>query len=135
MATRAFEASCNLILQTFPVKAASDVTAGYPVKMDGTDVLNCTAGDAAVGYAMATAAAGELVEIALIGSSGIVKAKVGTGGCTAGAWLKAANDGAINSGTLGGGTTLVNVIGKALQTGSAGDFVGVVPIGFAGVSA
>lgn len=135
MAARPIVNTCNLILQTFPVKAASSVTAGYPVKLDGTDVLNCTAGDAADGYAMASAAAGEMVEIAMIGSSGIVEAKVGTGGATAGAWLKAANDGVTDAGTLGGGSTLINIVGRAVQTGVAADKIGVLPIAFAAVKA
>lgn len=136
MAARATVDTSLALIKSATVKAASSVTVGYPIKFhtDGT-VLNCTAGDAAIGFALETGAAGETVQYVLVGSTAIVQAKVGTGGSTIGLWQKAANDGVTNTGTLGGGTTLVNVVGLAVQTGVAADMIGVIPIAFAGVSA
>lgn len=118
------------------VKSASDVTAFFPIKRDGTTILNCAAGDAADGYALETGVAGAVVEFVLAGcGGGPIRAKVGTGGATAGAWLKMATDGVTDAGTIGGGTTLVNVVGKAVETGVVGDVIGILPISFAAVKA
>ena len=136
MAARATIDTSLALIKSATVKAASNVTEGYAIKFhtDGT-VLNATAGDAAIGYALETGAAAAVVSYVVMGSGAIVKAKVGTGGATIGAWLKMANDGVTDAGTLGGGTTLVNVVGLAVQTGVAADFIGVLPIAFAGVKA
>lgn len=136
MAARATVETSLALKRSATVKAASSVTEGYAIKFhtDGT-VLNCTAGDAADGYALESGAAGEVVSYIAVGSTASVKAKVGTGGATIGAWLKMANDGVTDAGTLGGGTTLINIVGKAVQTGNAADFIGVIPIAFAGVKA
>lgn len=136
MAARATVDISLALKKSATVKAASAVTEGYAIKFhtDGT-VLNCTAGDAAIGYALETGAAGETVSYIAVGSTAMVKAKVGTGAATIGSWLKMANDGVTDAGTLGGGTTLVNVVGLAVQSGAAADFIGVIPIAFAGVKA
>ena len=114
MAARASVETSLALKKSATVKAASSVTEGYAIKFhtDGT-VLNCTAGDAAIGYALESGAAGEVVSYISVGSTASVKAKVGTGGAT----------------------TLVNVVGLAVQTGNAADFIGVIPIAFAGVKA
>lgn len=134
MATRATVDLSKCTIKPFTVKAASAVTAGYAVKIDGTDVLNCSAGDAANGIALATAAAGETVEIALANCGGLVAVKVGTGGCTAGLYGKAVADGIADAGALGGGTTLANIVCQFIQTGVAGDVVGAIPLSIPAVT-
>lgn len=135
MAARATVKTEYALRDAATVKAASSVTAFYPIKRDGTDVLNCSSGDAADGFSTEAGSAGDIVEFITVGSTAMVKVKVGTGGATAGAWAKVVADGVTDSGTLGGGTTLVNVVGKFVQTGVAGDYVGLIPIAFAGVKA
>jgi hypothetical protein len=134
MATRAIVDLSKCLIKTFPVKAASSVTAGYAIKIDGTDVLNCSAGDAANGIAIATAAAGEMVDFALAFGGGVVAVKVGTGGATAGLYGKAVADGVADAGALGGSTTLVNIVCQFLQTGVAGDVVGAIPLSIPAVT-
>lgn len=134
MAARATVDLSKCLIKTFTVKAASSVTVGYAVKLDGTNVLNCGAGDAAFGIALATAAAGEQVEIALAFGGGIVPVKVGTGDATAGLYGAAVADGIANAGALGGGTTLVNIVCLFVQTGVAGDVVGAIPLSIPAVT-
>jgi hypothetical protein len=134
MATRAIADLSKCLIKSFPVKAASAVTAGYAVKFDGTDVLNCSAGNAANGIAISTAAAGETVDIALAFGGGACPVKVGTGGATAGLYGAAVADGVADAGALGGGTTLVNIVCQFLQTGVAGDVVAAIPLSIPAVT-
>lgn len=136
MATRACIDLTRATIRSYTVKAASAVTAFKAVKFntsDETQALDCTAGDQADGYALETGAAGDVVQVATFISGGAAKALVGTGGCTVGDWLKVVSDG-VTTITPGGGTTLRQVVGKALQTGVAGDHVAVELTHFATVS-
>ena len=129
MAARAQVDISKCVIKTFTVKAASSVTEGYAVKIDGDGiVLNCSAGDAANGIALESGAAGTQVMVALANCGGLVAVKVGTGGATAGLYGAAVADGIANAGALGGGTTLVNIVCQFLQTGIAGDVVGAIPL-------
>lgn len=134
MATRATVDLSNCTIKAATVKAASSVTVGYAIKRDGTDVLNCSAGDACDGIALSTGAAAEVVDIALANCGGIVPVKVGTGGATAGLYGKAVADGIADAGALGGGTTLVNIVCQFVQTGVAGDVVGAIPLSIPAVT-
>lgn len=122
-------------IKTFTVAAGQAATEGRPLSFAASDEeVQTTAAAAAVtcGIALETKAAGERVQV-LVGE-GVVKVKVGTGGATRGLYGVVVADGVTNSGTLGGGTTLKNIVGRFLQTGVAGDVVGLVFRPFATVS-
>lgn len=120
------QAQAAAVILPFVVKAASAVTKGKPVKLDtstGTVLDMAAVGDNVIGIALDTGAAGDTVRVALWGP-GVVPALVGTAGATMGAPAKYASDGLVD-GTVGGGTTKLFVCGQFLETGVAGDFVGL----------
>jgi len=145
MATRPIFDLCHATLKTVTVAPTKTSTYGYPqtftLASDGSLLTEDSASGAAAdaicveGVAGSTTTAGKQCLVALLSGGSILPVKVGTGGCTVGLWAKIVSDGATDSGTLGGGTTLVNVIGKFVQTGSAGDIVGMQPAPFAAVKA
>jgi len=121
-------------VKTLTVVAAGSTIEGRPISFNTSDE-ECTLTAAAAscdGIALETAAAGARVQVLL--GDGIVKVKVGTGGATRGLYAVVVDDGLTNSGTLGGGTVLKNIVGKFLQTGVAGDVVGLRFHPFAAVS-
>lgn len=119
------------------VAAGQSVVAGRPVKLvtDDDTCQHSGAGEAAFGIAIEAGAAAAKVGIVLCGGGGIVPVLVGTGGATRDQAVIVVADGVTNSGTLGAGTVLKNIIGYFTQTGVAGDFVGMVPLRSASVSA
>lgn len=136
MAARPDKFLNNSAIVTRTVKAASSVTKGYGVKFDATDpttCLNCSAGERAQAIALETGAAGARVQLYLINGGGIVPVKVGTGGATAGAAAITVSDG-LTDRALGGGTVSREIAGFFVQTGIAGDEVGLLPAPFSGVS-
>jgi len=134
MATRANVDLARAIIKTYTVGTAA--TNGYCGKFSAENVVtNCGANEAADVVFLETAVTGAPVQCVLITSSAPVMVVVGTGGATAGDYLKTVSDGVTSVGTLGGGTTLKNVVGKALQTGVAADQIAMQIIAFASVSA
>lgn len=131
MGTRPLDNSSRSFIHTFTVEAAGTVTKGYPVKLGtaATDVVNAGANGKAIGIALASGVAGDSVDVALFGP--VVPAKVGTGGATHGEHAIAVADGFTNQ-TLGGGTTVKYIAGTFLETGVAGDMVGMMLGRFAG---
>jgi hypothetical protein len=123
-------------IKTFTVAAGQAATEGRPVSFAASDQeVQTTAAAAAVtcGIALETKAAGERVQVLV--SEGLVKVKVGTGGATRGLYAVVVSDGVTNSATLGGGTVVKNLVGRFMQTGVAGDVVGLLFHPFASVSA
>lgn len=123
-------------IKTFTVAAGQAATEGRPVSFASSDQeVQTTAAAAAVtcGIALETKAAGERVQVLV--SEGLVKVKVGTGGATRGLYAVVVADGVTNSATLGGGTVVKNLVGRFMQTGVAGDVVGLLFHPFASVSA
>ncbi len=136
MATRANEDLKYALVKTYEVAGGQSVTVGLLVKLaSDTTVQNAGANERGVGVALETGAAGARVQIAMLAGSAQLRVKVGTGGATRGGYLNHATDGFKDVGTLGGGTVLKEVIGMALQSGVAGDFIAVLPTPFSGVSA
>lgn len=133
MAVRPIDLTCLAVKRPFIVQTSASVTAGYPVVLGTaeTDVLNATSNQKAIGIALESGSAGETVQIALFGYA-IVPCKVGTGGATHGEYaiVSSSNDGLTNQ-TLGGGTTVKYVAGRFMQTGAAGDMVGLLLGNFA----
>lgn len=126
MAERAIEILDGAIIKRFIVAANKTVTANFPVKFSGADnavEAMAAIGDDVIGIALDGGAAGAEVRVALFGK-GVAKVKVGTGGATRGSPAKYTSDGLTNA-TVGGGTTKLVVCGQFLQSGSAGDLVGL----------
>lgn len=142
MATRATFDYKLASIKTFTVASAKVSTTDFNQKLntDGT-IQDAVAGEASIGVAyksMGTqpaAVAGEQMQVALIQGPGIFRAKVGTGGSTAGKEQVCAIDGVTDAPTLGGGTVLRNIVGIARETGVLGDVIGLIPMRMAAVSA
>lgn len=132
MAARALRdlEKCTIITRT--VVAAGAATKGRMAKWSATaqEVDNAGANEKGFGIFLETKAAGAQVQIALLQGSGVIPVLVGTGGATEGEFAVGAADGLTNQ-TLGGGTTVKYIAGTFLQTGVAGDFVGLMPGKFA----
>lgn len=126
MAERASQILQNALIRPFTVKAAAAVTKGKRVKFGASDseVEDCGANENGIGVALASAVAGAQCQIALDGVA-IVPVLVGTGGATRGAFAVTVADGFTNQ-TIGGGSTLVHIAGKFMQTGVVGDLVGML---------
>jgi len=130
MTERASNKICNSQIQGVFVKASSTVTRGKTVKFsDDGEVEDAGAGsDVWVGVALqtvtsgATAALRNLVDIVLPGP--IVPMLVGTGGSTRGVRQKVVADGITDAAALAGDTAEPS-IGFPIESGVAGDYVGV----------
>lgn len=131
MAVRPDDLTSKAIIKTYTVAASQTATKGLGVILSGADdtVDDAGANGEAIGIALQTKAAGEQVEVALLGYA-IVPVKVGTGAATRGKYAIMAADGFTDQ-TLGGGTTVKYVAGKFMQSGIAGDIVGLLLGNFA----
>lgn len=126
MATKAKVKLNGACIDTFTVAAAQTVTEGFRVKFAAADgeVQNCGAGEDGIGYALASATAGQKVSVVLEGSA-VVKVKVGTGGATRGAYAIPVANGLADQ-AIADGTTPRRLAGKFMQSGVAGDMVGLL---------
>jgi hypothetical protein len=123
MAARPIDLTSQAIVRPYTVQAAGTVTKGLGVVFGTaeTECLNAGANGKSFGVALESGTAADVVQVAL---EGIVPVLVGTGGATAGEFAVMAADGFTNQ-TLGGGTTVKYIEGVFLQTGVAGDYVGM----------
>ena len=115
---------CEIVSVT--VYTAKTTVAGYPVKRSTSDKYvekMAAIGDDVYGIALDTCVADETCRVALLGS-GIVDGLVGTGDATEGVTAKYAADG-LTDATIGGGTVKLTKCGTFMQTGVAGDYVGL----------
>jgi hypothetical protein len=96
------------------------------VKFSGADnaVEDCGANEDGIGIAMESGVAGDTVSISLEGFA-VVEVLVGTGGATRGAYAKFLADGFTDQATADG-TTVRFLAGKFMQSGVAGDRVGLL---------
>lgn len=130
MATRPHTTSKQRsLIRKYTVQSAGTVTKGMGVKLGTleTDVLNAGANEKAIGIALESGVAGAIVEIAMLGFS-IEPVLVGTNGAAHGEHAIMEADG-FTSQTLGGGNTVRYIEGVFLQTGVAGDYVGLLLTG------
>jgi hypothetical protein len=127
MGQMAHEEMENALIRTFTVGTA--VTKGKLVKFAGDDtVTDASAGELGMGIAMETSStAGARVQVALLSGASIVKVLVGTGGATRGKFATAVANGLTDI-TPGGGTVAKYIAGLFLQTGAAGEYVGMLPM-------
>jgi hypothetical protein len=119
------------IIRNYTVASGQTVRGGFAVKFASDDQEIQEAGadsELAIGVARGigeTYAAGESVSV--VHSNAIVEMKVGTGGVTRGKDARMISDGITDAPAFViGGSTLVPIIGKILQTGVAADVVGVL---------
>lgn len=127
--------SCALVLK-YTVQTSATVTKGKAVKLGTaeTDVLAASTNEKAVGIALESGVAGDVVNIAMFGYA-VAPVLVGTGGATHGEHATCVSDGFTNI-TLGGGTVVKYVEGIFLETGVVGDYAAMLFCGrFAGVTA
>lgn len=118
--------SCALVLK-YTVQAAGTVTKGMCVKLGTveTDVLSASTNEKAIGIALESGVAGDIVNIAMLGCGGIVPVLIGTGGSTHGEHAICTTNGVTNQ-TLGGGTTVKYIVGTFLETCVVGDYGAMV---------
>lgn len=126
MATKAKIKIDHALIDTFTVASGQIVTEGFRVKFAAVDgeCQNCGAGEDGFGIAQASATAGQRVSVVLEGTA-IVKVKVGTGGASRGAYAIPAANGFTDQ-AIADGVTPRRLAGKFMQTGVAGDFVGML---------
>lgn len=127
-ATRPIVDLSRSIIKSYTVKAASTCTVYFPVKFnsaDETQILDCAAADQADGVALETGVAGAQVQIVLYAGGGIAAMKVGAAGCTVGKFVAFDTLGVVDATTVGGGTVMQHIVGRAMQTGVSGDIVGI----------
>ena len=130
---RAREMLSNALIYSFESGCATAVGEGVPVKFAGDDDTMALAGandPLAIGlcrkaYTAAMSTAGKPIEVILNGLV-IKKVKVGTGGATRGTDAITVADGFTDAAANGGGTTSQIILGKFVQTGVAGDEVGLM---------
>lgn len=133
MATRALQQISDDCISVATVASGQTVTKGYSIKHASADdeVQNTGAiTDLAIGIALDSGTAGQIVRFVRLGCDCIVPVKVGASGATRGKAASYAAAG-VDDVTTGGGTNVVLVLGQFMQSGSSGDYVGL-NVGMAG---
>lgn len=114
-------------IMTLTVTAAKVATKGFAVIISGNLTVedDAATGDTVIGVALETATAGNRVQVLLFGP--VVPMKVGTGDTTRGKKQKTVATGITDAPTTANsGATTTPILGIALESGVAGDFVGVM---------
>lgn len=128
MAARALKKLDFATIITYKVAAGQAATLGRPVLLSAADDEVATAGansDLAVGVPLNTAAAGAEVQVALLGP--VVPTLVGAGGSTRGTKQVLVADGVTDCAAHdSSGATDNAVVGIAMQSGVAGDLIGMM---------
>jgi hypothetical protein len=133
MAVRALYDHSKLYVLERDIASGQTATEGYLAVHSGSDDELDDAGagsNLGIGVFEDTVASGATnrkARVVLFGGAGIMKVKVGTGGATRGAKAKFAADGFTDAPTLADGDTVTPVWGIFMQSGVAGDFVGMLP--------
>lgn len=128
MAVRAHERLEFALIMQFNDPSQPALTKGVEVKFNASDTLLAATTDsdaAAIGVIYQANAAGRPASVAMYGSPGVIPVLVGTGGATRGAFAVRNATGFTDAATVGGGTTVQYIRGQFLQTGVAGDYVGM----------
>lgn len=128
MAVRPHERLNNALIMTFSSTSMPAFTRGQEVKFGAADDLLAAAGTGdvlAIGIINQANAAGRPAEVCMYGHA-VVPVVVGTGGATRGVHAKGVADGMTDAAANGGGTTSQIIKGQFLQSGVAGDVVGMM---------
>jgi len=123
----------NALRKSYTVAASDTATKGEAVLLDSdTTIDDCdAASDLAIGIAMESGTPGDVVEVCLFGHA-VAPVKVGTGGATRGTKAKLAADGFTDATAHDSdGTGNESTYGIFLQSGTAGQFVGLLLSGAA----
>ena len=126
MATRAHKQMANALVRSF--KVGTGVTKGKLVKFGADDdhVTDCAAGEQGIGIALETSGVAEAdCQIALLAGASIVPVLVGTGGAARGGYAVVVANGLATQ-AIATGTNARHIAGIFMQTGVAGDFVGLL---------
>lgn len=119
----------HALVMTFNDTSMPALARGAEVKFNSSDtLLAATSGSdaAAIGIVnQGNGTAGRPVSVVMYGCSAVVPVTVGTGGATRGAFAVRVADGFTDSATIGGGTTVQYIRGQFMQSGVAGDTVGL----------
>lgn len=142
MAVRANADLKNALIKRYTVKNGTTLAVGNRVRFGGSDTeVDLTSGandDTTFGTALeagvGNSAGSVLVDVVLDGHQ-IVAMTVGTGGSTRGVKQVAAANGVTDAPANGGGTVAHSIIGIAMQTGVAGDLIGVMTVNSRSVAA
>jgi len=138
MSARPIQKLKTAIIHAFTGKNAAAFIEGVGVKFTATEgeVDVCAAGENPIGVALETKTGDgtSKIQVVLLAGGGVVKVKLSSGGCTQGDYLKCGTGG-FETQALGGGTTVRYLVGRAIQTGVSGDFIGMIPVGFSAGSA
>jgi hypothetical protein len=131
MAERANVFEINAYIRPYTVASGQSAYAGQSVIFGSTDTEVQDSGGASdliVGVCMGppgtTYAAGDTVQV-LHPFAAVARMKVGTGDSTRGKKQKVVSTGVTDADTNGGGTNPIYSVGVALQSGVAGDYIGV----------
>lgn len=139
MAARPMEDLQFAKIVTCIVETAETVAVGYAVKDGNADgeCLKCGVGEKGFGVVVAiggnkavtAGAAGDRVSVALLAGACVIPVLVGTGGATRGAYLQSVADGLTDvTATAVAATPVYTAVhGIAMQTGVAGDLIGMMP--------
>jgi hypothetical protein len=136
MAARAQKMLQNALIRDYVVEAGQTAVIGKPVQFgttDGTVQDTGGASDLMIGIVKGPNAddpgtgiipAGKHVEVVLLFAT-VCPMIVGTGNSTRGKKQVSVASGITDAAANGGGTTAVSVVGVAMQSGVAGDLIGV----------
>ena len=128
MAVRAHERLEFALIMQFANDSQPALTRGTEVKFNASDTLLAATTDTdalAIGVVNQANAAGRPASVLMYGSPGVIPVLVGTGGATRGKFAVRTTDGFTDAAPVGGGTTVQYIRGQFLQTGVAGDYVGL----------
>lgn len=100
------------------------------------EVTVCAAGEQGFCVFLEDAAIGAYTTVVMLAGACIVPVKVAAAGAaTRGSYAIASTGGAFNNQTIGGGSVARHIAGVFLESGVAGDFVGMMPLAIPAVSA
>ena len=135
MAARSNQNMTNAQTETFRV-VTGNVSRGMLGKFGAADdeVAPAAAGEQGFCVFLEDAVDGAMTTVVLLAGACIVPVKVGTGGATRGKHAVAVSNGFTDI-TPGGGTVAKYTNGVFMQTGVAGDFVGMIPLAVPTVTA
>ncbi len=128
MAVRPHERLEKALIMSFADDNQPAFTKGAEVKFNGSDTLLQAASTndvAAIGIVVQANAAGRPAHVCMYGDK-VIPVVVGTGGASRGVDAVTVADGFTDAAANGGGTTSQIIKGKFLQSGSAGDLVGLM---------
>lgn len=132
MATRPLSDLKNALIVTRTVVTAT-VSVGMPVKPSTSDTQVAPSADGVdmcgvvVALGPLAGAVGDRIQVALLAGACIIPVKVGTGGATRGKLAKVVSDGFTDAAQSVTTPVAADVAGQFLQSGSAGDMVGMLP--------